>query len=115
MNNKIAATLPLLSGFQNPVVANDPSLRPPKAGPDAICGITPIELMLEINEVDQSRPAEARTPDKGRVRSDVAVPGELLGQAVAAGASANAARQTPLMTPIETPLTFSGFHENVLR
>src|SRR5438477_7432224 len=27
---------------------------------DAIRGITPIELMLEINELDQSRPADAR-------------------------------------------------------
>ena len=32
--------------------------------PDAICGITPIELMLEINGSDQSRPAAARTPGK---------------------------------------------------
>src|SRR5664280_2951092 len=30
--------------------------------PDAICGITPIELMLEINGSDQSHPAAARTP-----------------------------------------------------
>src|SRR6185503_18653028 len=28
--------------------------------PDAICGITPIELMLEINDFDQSRPLDAR-------------------------------------------------------
>src|ERR1019366_3956514 len=32
--------------------------------PDAICGITPIELMLEINGSDKSRPAAARTPGK---------------------------------------------------
>ena len=32
--------------------------------PDAICGITPIELMLEVNDFDDSRPADARTPDK---------------------------------------------------
>src|SRR5229473_8684659 len=30
--------------------------------PDAICGITPIELMLEVNDFDQSRPSDARTP-----------------------------------------------------
>ncbi len=30
--------------------------------PDAICGITPIEYMLEINEFDKSRPVGARTP-----------------------------------------------------
>src|SRR5262249_27546111 len=32
--------------------------------PDAICGITPIERMLEIEDFDQSRPSDARTPDK---------------------------------------------------
>src|SRR6266852_6836128 len=32
--------------------------------PDAICGITPIELMLEIQDFDKSRPTDARTPDK---------------------------------------------------
>ena len=34
--------------------------------PDAICGITPIELMLEVNDFDKSRPADARTPGKNR-------------------------------------------------
>src|SRR5690348_4781251 len=32
--------------------------------PDAICGITPIDRMLEIEDFDQSRPSDARTPDK---------------------------------------------------
>src|SRR5438270_2777558 len=31
--------------------------------PDAICGITPIEYMLEINDFDTSKPEDARTPD----------------------------------------------------
>src|SRR5215469_7841203 len=38
------------------------ALRLSVFSPDAICGITPIELMLEINDTDQSRPVEARTP-----------------------------------------------------
>src|SRR5882724_11728573 len=91
------------------------ALRLSVFSPDAICGITPIELMLEINELDQSRPSDARTPDRAAPRAQVAVPGELLAQAVAAGASPNLLRQAPLLTPIETPLTFSGFNENVLR
>ncbi|HLY19297.1 MAG TPA: hypothetical protein VKR61_18855 [Bryobacteraceae bacterium] len=91
------------------------ALRLSVFSPDAICGITPAELMLEINEFDQSRPSEARTPDKAAARSQVAVPGDLLAQAVAAGASPNLPRQAPLMVPIETPLMFSGFHDNVLR
>src|SRR5580704_5455588 len=38
------------------------ALRLSTFSPDAICGITPIELMLEINEFDKSRPTDARTP-----------------------------------------------------
>src|SRR5882757_9390782 len=37
------------------------SLRLSVFSPDAICGITPIRLMLEVNEYDQSRPADRRT------------------------------------------------------
>src|ERR1019366_9186065 len=44
-----------------------------------------------------------------------AVPGDLLAQAVTAGASPNLPRQAQMMVPIEPPLMFSGFHENVLR
>src|SRR6266478_6420869 len=83
--------------------------------PDAICGITPIELMLEINDFDQSRPMDAKTPDKVAARREASVPSELLAQAVAAGALPNLPKQTPLMTPIETPLVFSGFHTNSLQ
>jgi hypothetical protein len=83
--------------------------------PDAICGITPIELMLEINDFDQSRPMDAKTPDKAAARREVSVPSDLLAQAVAAGALPNLPKQTPLMTPIETPLVFSGFHTNSLQ
>jgi hypothetical protein len=79
--------------------------------PDAICGITPIERMLEIEDFDKSRPADARTPDK--VRSEraaaVDVPGELLGQLVAAGISQGSLPRVPTMTPIDTPLILSGF------
>lgn len=91
------------------------ALRLSVFSPDAICGITPIELMLEIKDFDQSRPIDARTPDKAGARSEVAVPGNLLAQAVAAGASPSLVRQEPLMAPIETPLVFSGFNGNVLR
>src|SRR6266571_7495970 len=79
--------------------------------PDAICGITPIEQMLEINDFDQSRPVDARTPDKAVARQQVSVPGELPAQLVAAGASPNLVRQSPLMVPIEAPIAFSGFQD----
>src|SRR5215472_9902648 len=40
------------------------ALRLSTFSPDAICGITPIEQMLEIKDFDTSRPEDARTPDK---------------------------------------------------
>lgn len=92
------------------------ALRLSVFSPDAICGITPIELMLEISEFDYSRPADARAPDKSaRQVRDAEVPGEVLAQVVAAGASPALAQQFPTMVPIETPLTFSGFTEETLR
>ena len=79
--------------------------------PDAICGITPIERMLEIQDFDQSRPSDARTPDRAPAQRAAAmeVPGELLGKLVAAGASGSFPQRVPTMTPIDTPLVLSGF------
>jgi hypothetical protein len=82
--------------------------------PDAICGITPIELMLEVNDFDQSRPADARTPDKTIARDSVPVPSGMLAQVLSAGASASPSSDFT-MVPIETPLSFAGFNSNVLR
>jgi hypothetical protein len=82
--------------------------------PDAICGITPIELMLEVNDFDLSRPSDARTPDKVAVRESVPVSSGMLAQVVSAGASGNFPAN-PTMVPIETPLTFAGFNDGVLR
>jgi hypothetical protein len=91
------------------------ALRLSVFSPDAICGITPIELMLEINDLDKSRPEDARTPDKLVARNkEVAVPGELLSQLVAAGASGNLPQQMPMMVPIDAPLVLSGFTSSTL-
>jgi len=78
------------------------ALRMRVFSPDAVCGITPIELMLEIPEFDKSRPMDARTPDKPSTNRAVAaaIPGDLL-------AHVNAS--SPMMTPIDTPLVLSGF------
>src|SRR5512140_3182114 len=46
--------------------------------PDAICGITPIELMLEINDYDNTLPADARTPNKVQVSAGAPLPGDTL-------------------------------------
>jgi hypothetical protein len=82
--------------------------------PDAICGITPIELMLEVNDFDQSRPADARTPDKTVAKETVSVPSGMLAQVLSASASPTPGSDFT-MEPIATPLSFAGFNENVLR
>ena len=93
------------------------ALRLSVFSPDAICGITPIQSMLEIEDLDQSRPDDSRTPAKPAPRSDqAAVTGELLGQLVAAGAvSGGLPSEMPMMEPIEAPLAFSGFTDDTLR
>ncbi|HUB33208.1 MAG TPA: hypothetical protein VMA31_09270 [Bryobacteraceae bacterium] len=97
------------------------ALRMSVFSPDAICGITPIELMLEINNFDKSHPENARTPDKLASAShgvpadgQVSVPSELLAQAISAGARGNL---PPIqqMVPIESPLVFSGFKDSTLQ
>jgi hypothetical protein len=69
--------------------------------PDAICGITPIELMLEIDANDTSRPADARTPDKAPARPAAS------GDAAAMG--------IPALVPIDSPLAFSGVSDDTFR
>lgn len=91
------------------------ALRLSVFSPDAICGITPIELMTEINDFDKSRPAGAKSPDRAPARAAVELPNDLLQQVVAASATGQFATGAPMMVPIETPLTFSGFHETTLR
>jgi hypothetical protein len=76
------------------------ALRLSVFSPDAICGITPIELMLEINDLDKSRPLDARAPGGPQKRD------QAMGSTVMAG--------MPNMVPIDTPLTFSGFNPTVI-
>jgi hypothetical protein len=93
------------------------ALRLSQFSPDAICGITPIESMLEIQDLDKSRPSDARTPNKLPAPQPVAayeMPSELVAQLVAAGGTAPLPSRSPLMTPIETPLVFSGFTAETL-
>ncbi len=90
------------------------SLRFSTFSPDAIAGITPIELMLEINEYDRSKPVQAALPAAAAAPDDAPE----LAQAVWAnrGAESQQAADSPLgaMTPIETPLAFSGMHSGVI-
>ncbi|HXF26119.1 MAG TPA: hypothetical protein VN610_02535 [Bryobacteraceae bacterium] len=91
------------------------ALRLSVFSPDAICGITPIELMLDVNSYDDTKPADARTPDlkKPVNRASVQAAGGLLQQVLAANSAPGA--NFPSLTPIDTPLTFSGFSQNALQ
>ncbi|HUI55905.1 MAG TPA: hypothetical protein VLY04_13095 [Bryobacteraceae bacterium] len=84
--------------------------------PDAICGITPIESMLEINDFDKTRPEDARTPDKLHARAGaVAIPGDMASQLAAGGGEPNAPLQSAMLVPIESPVMLSGFTDGALR
>ena len=93
------------------------ALRLSVFSPDAICGITPIEEMLEINDIDASRPEESRSPAKLAASTAPAAvaPGSLIGQLAAAGASPGMPLESETMVPIESPLLFSGFSESTLQ
>ena len=77
------------------------SLRMGVFSPDAICGITPIESMLEIQEFDNSRPSDAKTPEKvvAQLGDAPSVPGVNLA----------------FIQQIDTPMVFSGFSQSVLK
>lgn len=91
------------------------SLRLSVFSPDAICGITPIQLMLDVKSFDTGRPADARTPDKiQQAKASLPVPNGLLARVMSAGSSGSLA-ETPMMTPIATPITMSGFTSNAIQ
>lgn len=82
------------------------ALRLSVFSPDAICGITPIELMLEINDFDKSRPEDARTPEKLQARSRPAEPGVQV---------AGSGPDFQTLVPIDSPLALSGITDAALR
>jgi hypothetical protein len=89
------------------------ALRLSVFSPDAICGITPIELMLEINDFDKTVPTDAKSPNKTVARTNLEMPNDLVRQVMAA--SQAPLPQSMLMEPIGTPLVFSGFSDLTLQ
>ncbi len=89
------------------------SLRLSVFSPDAICGITPIKLMLEVKEFDKSKPEDSRTPGKlSSNEAEMHLPNGLLGRVLAASRSS----AEPLtMSPIATPVTMAGFSDDTIR
>src|SRR6202023_3017429 len=59
--------------------------------PDAICGITPIELMLDVNNLDYSRPIDPRAPGKAvaQASANTNESSDLISQVMAASSSGN--------------------------
>ena len=85
------------------------ALRLSVFSPDAICGITPIELMLEINDFDASVPGNARTPAAVK-RADAGGAIEL-----PAWPGLPVTAEPLSLIPIDSPLVLSGFTEATLR
>ena len=90
------------------------ALRLSVFSPDAICGITPIDLMLEIRDFDAGVPSDARTPDKVQMKAGLELPRDMAAQVAAAASRPSLAQDSPMLVPIETPLAFSGFDPSVL-
>ena len=92
------------------------SLRLSVFSPDAICGITPIKLMLDVSEFDKSRPSDRKTPDsavKANTVAEGSAPGELLSRVMTAAPAFRG--ESLAMTPIATPITMSGFSDETVR
>ena len=92
------------------------SLRLSVFSPDAICGITPIRLMLDVKEFDKGRPTDSRTPDKLQVAKDsLPLPSGLLARVMEAAGPAGSAAESSAMMPIATPITMAGFSDEAVR
>jgi hypothetical protein len=92
------------------------ALRISVFSPDSICGITPIESMLEVADFDSSRPQPPAAGSKLAELPSAPMPQDLMQRLVAAGVSESAIpRGTPLLEPIATPMVFSGFSNAALR
>ena len=97
------------------------ALRFSTFSPDAIAGITPIELMLEINEFDRGRPVQARPAGRNgsednKANGDAAAGFEAfpgLAEQIWQAADAQLPSDS-YATPIETPLVFAGVNDGVL-
>ena len=73
---------------------------------EPIAGVTPIAEMLEISELDHSRPADAQPASSNRPEtSRVSAPGDAIG----------VDQYRDFLTPIDTPIVFSGFSDETLR
>ena len=91
------------------------SLRLSVFSPDAICGITPIRLMLEVRDFDKTRPVDSLAPGNvARADASLSLPPGLAQRVMAAGSNKNFG-DIPMMMPIATPISMSGFTDDSVR
>ena len=74
---------------------------------EPIAGVTPIADMLEISELDHSRPADTQ-PASTKARAETS-------RTSTPGDAAGLEQYRDFLTPIDTPIVFSGFSEETLR
>jgi len=74
---------------------------------EPIAGVTPIAEMLEISELDHSRPADTQ-PASTKARAETS-------RTSAPGDATGLDQYRDFLTPIDTPIVFSGFSEETLR
>jgi len=74
---------------------------------EPIAGVTPIAEMLEISELDHSRPADTQ-PASAKARAETS-------RTSAPGDATGLDQYRDFLTPIDTPIVFSGFSEETLR
>ncbi|MFI5090334.1 MAG: SpoIVB peptidase S55 domain-containing protein [Terriglobales bacterium] len=74
---------------------------------EPIAGVTPIADMLEISELDHSRPADTQ-PASAKARAETS-------RTSTPGDAAGLEQYRDFLTPIDTPIVFSGFSEETLR
>jgi len=98
------------------------SLRFSVFSPDAMAGITPIGLMLEINEFDRGRPLQSKLPRPDSDQTMEAAAQQVAQNAEASGLAAeiwnSVHAELPsdsYVAPIETPLTFAGIGNEALQ
>jgi hypothetical protein len=73
---------------------------------EPIAGVTPIEEMLEISELDHTKPTDAQ-PASAKMRAEAA-------KTTTPGDSFGIDQFRNFLTPIDTPMVFSGFSEETL-
>jgi len=84
---------------------------------EPIAGVTPIQAMLEINELDRSPSgaADRHAPPSGSGAEPASTKATRTSVGGGMDADAGFANVAQAMTPIESPLVFNGFSEDTLR